>query len=256
MANNDRRQELSETPLQGVTSLRHQPLMFGFDNSFFFPSFCFYRFTLARKKKDKKTTKGKRFTSGEMINSRTSTPPQSLELPPIDPARERYPFCVVWTPIPVLSWLLPMIGHMGICDSEGVIHDFAGPYFIGVDHMLFGDPVKYWNLAPEMFAKLAPLMGVTHASITQQYDKAIQSTTEYYRQTQMYNFFTNNCHSYVAHVMEAANVKRTSWNMLKLTLYMMLFGRYISFTRFLRAHLPFIVIVIIAVAVSFSTKLA
>uniref|UniRef100_A0AAR2KSU6 Transmembrane protein 222a n=1 Tax=Pygocentrus nattereri TaxID=42514 RepID=A0AAR2KSU6_PYGNA len=50
----------------------------------------------------------------------------------IDPNSSRYPYCIVWTPIPVLSWLFPFIGHMGICTSSGVIRDFAGPYFVSV----------------------------------------------------------------------------------------------------------------------------
>ena len=29
-------------------------------------------------------------------------------------------------------WLFPFIGHMGICTSNGVIRDFAGPYFVSV----------------------------------------------------------------------------------------------------------------------------
>lgn len=29
-------------------------------------------------------------------------------------------------------WLFPIIGHMGICTSSGVIRDFAGPYFVSV----------------------------------------------------------------------------------------------------------------------------
>lgn len=40
---------------------------------------------------------------------------------------------------PVLSlslfphrWFFPIIGHMGICTSTGVIRDFAGPYFVSV----------------------------------------------------------------------------------------------------------------------------
>uniref|UniRef100_A0A671KET9 Transmembrane protein 222a n=1 Tax=Sinocyclocheilus anshuiensis TaxID=1608454 RepID=A0A671KET9_9TELE len=48
----------------------------------------------------------------------------------IDKEMSRYPHCIVWTPIPVLTWFLPFIGHMGICTSAGVIRDFAGPYFV------------------------------------------------------------------------------------------------------------------------------
>lgn len=49
----------------------------------------------------------------------------------IDVAKGRYPYCVVWSPLPLLTWILPFIGHMGITNSEGVIFDFAGPYTIG-----------------------------------------------------------------------------------------------------------------------------
>lgn len=29
-------------------------------------------------------------------------------------------------------WVLPFIGHMGICTSSGIIRDFAGSYFVSV----------------------------------------------------------------------------------------------------------------------------
>jgi hypothetical protein len=160
----------------------------------------------------------------------------------IDPARERYPHCVVWTPIPVLSWLFPMIGHMGICDSQGIIHDFAGPYYISEDSMLFGNPVKYWDLTPYLAAKRDALYNLDASVVSKEYDQALGTTTDYFRQTQMYNFFTNNCHSFVAYVMEAAGIGKGSWNMCKLTLFMMIFGRYVSIGRFLKAHLPCLVL--------------
>lgn len=40
----------------------------------------------------------------------------------------RYPFCLVWTPIPLITWLFPFVGHMGIATSQGIIRDFAGIY--------------------------------------------------------------------------------------------------------------------------------
>jgi hypothetical protein len=60
----------------------------------------------------------------------------------IDVAHSRFPFAIVWTPIPCLTWLFPFIGHMGICDSRGVAYDFAGPYTIGVDELAFGSLQK------------------------------------------------------------------------------------------------------------------
>jgi len=44
----------------------------------------------------------------------------------IDYDLHRYPFCLVWTPIPLITWLLPFVGHMGIATSQGIIRDFAG----------------------------------------------------------------------------------------------------------------------------------
>ena len=37
----------------------------------------------------------------------------------IDVAVHRFPFCLVWSPIPLLTWLVPFIGHLGIADSKG-----------------------------------------------------------------------------------------------------------------------------------------
>lgn len=73
----------------------------------------------------------------------------------IDTTRHRYPYCIVWTPLPIIrylsgggratlifkpsynSWFIPFIGHMGICTSAGVIRDFAGPYFVSVSHQWY-----------------------------------------------------------------------------------------------------------------------
>lgn len=48
------------------------------------------------------------------------------------PSRDFFPRCIVWSPIPVLTFLLPFVGHLGIVTSEGEINDFAGPYYINV----------------------------------------------------------------------------------------------------------------------------
>lgn len=35
-----------------------------------------------------------------------------------------------------------------MADTEGIIHDFAGPYHVSEDNMAFGWPTKYWQLDP------------------------------------------------------------------------------------------------------------
>lgn len=32
-----------------------------------------------------------------------------------------FPYCLVWTPIPLISWLIPYVGHMGLANARGVI---------------------------------------------------------------------------------------------------------------------------------------
>lgn len=57
----------------------------------------------------------------------------------IDEVNQLFPFCIVWTLIPCISWVCPWVGHTGICryhrlnpSSEGIICDFMG-YRINVD---------------------------------------------------------------------------------------------------------------------------
>jgi len=65
----------------------------------------------------------------------------------LDTHRHRYPYAIVWTPIPPITWFLPFVGHMGVCDSRGVILDFTGA--IGVDDLAFGRPTRYIVLCPK-----------------------------------------------------------------------------------------------------------
>ncbi|ORC93071.1 uncharacterized protein TM35_000023970 [Trypanosoma theileri] len=194
----------------------------------------------------------KRKAMEEMQSSTT------LPLPPkIDPLNEHYPFCIVWTPIPLLSWILPFIGHVGICDSAGRIHDFEGPYNIGIDHMLFGNPVKYWDISktfvPSFYHSMLDPHSQEFADLchkeVEEYDAAIGRVTKHFRRTQMYNFFTNNCHSFVASTMKDHPLSTGSWNMFRVAWGLAIHGRYVSTARFFKAHLPFIILVTIIVLI-------
>ena len=50
----------------------------------------------------------------------------------IMPKREHFPLCLVWTPLPIVTALLPFVGHAGIVASDGTIHDFAADYVVEV----------------------------------------------------------------------------------------------------------------------------
>ena len=63
----------------------------------------------------------------------------------------RYAYSIVWTTLPFISCILPFIGHTGICTSKGIIHDFAGPFYVSVDEFAFGKPLKYVRLDNSKF---------------------------------------------------------------------------------------------------------
>ncbi|CAG5129670.1 unnamed protein product, partial [Candidula unifasciata] len=140
----------------------------------------------------------------------------NLDVSSVNPRSNRYPHCIVWTPIPCLTWLFPIIGHMGICTSAGVIRDFAGPYFVSEDDMAFGNPVKYWqmDLAKAKNGK-------------ESWDRAVADASEEYKH-RMHNLFCDNCHSHVAMALNLMNYSgSSSWNMVKLCFFMLIYGKYI-----------------------------
>ncbi|KAG2433736.1 hypothetical protein HXX76_008099 [Chlamydomonas incerta] len=63
------------------------------------------------------------------------------------------PYALVWTPIPIISWLMPFIGHLGVCASSGRTYDFAGPYTVNEDDLLFGRPMRFVTLNPRAARK-------------------------------------------------------------------------------------------------------
>ena len=55
----------------------------------------------------------------------------------------RFPCSVVWSPLLVISWFIPCIGHIGICKEDMVIFDFVGPNFVCMDSFAFGTATRY-----------------------------------------------------------------------------------------------------------------
>lgn len=160
----------------------------------------------------------------------------------IDFERDKFPFCIVWTPIPCLTWFFPIIGHMGIATSTGIIRDFAGPYFVSEGNMGFGRPTKYW------------ILDVTKVSGgIKEWDNGVGEASEIYKK-RMHNLFCDNCHSHVAKALNLMKYNNsTSWNMVKLAILMTIYGRYVSFAGFLKSWLPFLIMLIIAVIICIYT---
>lgn len=64
----------------------------------------------------------------------------------IDLKKSRFPCCLVWSPLPVVSWLAPFIGHIGICQEDGSVLDFSGSNLVNVDAFSFGPVARYFQL--------------------------------------------------------------------------------------------------------------
>ncbi|KAH7469089.1 Transmembrane protein 222 [Phytophthora ramorum] len=144
----------------------------------------------------------------------------------IDVAVHRFPFCIVWSPIPILTWFLPFIGHLGLADSKGVIFDFAGPYTIGRDDFAFGAPTRYLQcqVAPEA---------------VDQWDEALVAGCKIYEK-RMHNLCCDNCHSHVAVCLEHAGYAgRTRWNMVELCFWVFFRAKYVGVAGFVKSWLPF-----------------
>ena len=160
----------------------------------------------------------------------------------IDLERQRYPYCIVWTPIPCITWILPCIGHAGICTSEGVIHDFAGPYYVSVDNMAFGNPTKYIFLDIDQNEK-------------ERYDEAILSGKKDYKQ-QMYSFCCNNCHSFIARCLNKMNYKgKNNYTMVHVWWMLCIRSKFLNCGKFIKTYLGFFILSIIIGLIIFLTHI-
>lgn len=182
-------------------------------------------------------------TSGVDSNAELDTSLKPEKPPSVNPTSARFPFCVVWTPIPLITWLIPFIGHMGVCSSEGVIFDFAGPYFVSVDNLAFGRTARYMYMPPGK-ASFIEGGGQRGGSVDQLWDKALEDTARVYGQL-MYNFCGNNCHEFVASFLNSMQYGGSSaWNMVTLAALMLFKGRFVSIGAVLWSWLPFVMIAV------------
>lgn len=162
----------------------------------------------------------------------------SMSVATINFNTDKYPFCIVWTPIPVLTWFFPFIGHMGIAMSNGNIRDFAGPYFVSEDNMAFGRPTRYLKLDPHK---------VNGNAI--EWDESVSKASVIYG-TRMHNLFCDNCHSHVGMALQIMKYNnRVNWNMIVLAFWMFFAGKYVGVWGFVKTWAPFLFILTVCVIV-------
>ena len=152
--------------------------------------------------------------------------------------KDRYPYSLVWTPIPVLTWVLPFVGHLGVADSRGVIYDFAGPYYVGKGDLAFGRTARYVQLAPSRFSSARARAARSRAERAQVWDEAVHRANCAFER-KMHILCTQNCHSHVATALdEVAYAGFSHWNMVLLALWVFARGRFVSASAAAAALLP------------------
>ncbi|KZV51465.1 hypothetical protein F511_06933 [Dorcoceras hygrometricum] len=166
----------------------------------------------------------------------------------IDAKNAKFPCCIVWTPLPVVSWLAPFIGHVGICREDGTIFDFSGSNLVNLGNFAFGYAARYLQLDRKQCC--FPVNFVEHTckhrhqhseygtAIT--WDDAIQSCTRHFEH-KSYNLFTCNCHSFVANCLNRVCYGGSmNWNMITVAVLILLKGKWSDGLSVLRSLLPFV----------------
>ncbi|KAL4582660.1 hypothetical protein LXL04_007218 [Taraxacum kok-saghyz] len=176
----------------------------------------------------------------------------------IDPTRARFPCCIVWTPLPVISWLLPFVGHVGIGREDGVIVDFAGPNFVSVDNFTFGAVARYIQIGKEK-NPISWLPSSTYRNEEEEefklvelgknqltWDESLKHTTQEY-QKQTYSILTCNCHSFVANHLNRLESGPSGWNVVNVAAMILLKGQWVNTSSMLQSYLSFMVMVFLGV---------
>nr|XP_043615377.1 protein RTE1-HOMOLOG-like [Erigeron canadensis]XP_043615378.1 protein RTE1-HOMOLOG-like [Erigeron canadensis] len=173
--------------------------------------------------------------------------PNSMQ---IDPTRARFPCCIVWTPLPVISWLLPFVGHVGIGREDGVIVDFAGPNFVSVDNFAFGPVARYIQINKDKQTwayRSEEEYGLVESGKNQYtWDDALKKTSQEYQQ-QIYSVLTCNCHSFVANHLNRLESQASGWNVVNVAALILLKGEWVDTPSMVRSYLSFMVVFLMGI---------
>ncbi len=190
----------------------------------------------------------------------------------VAPERDHFPTCIVWSPIPMLTWLLPVSGHLGMVDSSGLVSDFAGSCYIHNhkrrfvfcclslslcrrslargQRTAFGPVTKYVAVRPGDLHGLQP--GEAAAA---GWNRALGAANRLYA-GRGHNLLLDNCHHHVAAALNELRYRgRQDWGTLSLHLLMVRHGRFVSPARCAATYAGFLVIVAIVVLVVLLVRL-
>ena len=187
-------------------------------------------------------------------------------------AVDEFSFCILWSPLPIITWIIPIIGHLGIADSRGVISDFQGSYYVGDrGRMAFGRPTRSLSFSMKVndlpgmnyfcihfiifiightsnfFLILYLICAILGGSFT--WDEKVKEANQVYN-GRVHNLFCDNCHSHVPLALNLMNMQAfgiENWDMVKLCFLVFFRARFLSFRGFLSQFAPFLILVFLIV---------
>ena len=132
----------------------------------------------------------------------------------------------------IVSYLFPSIGLTGIGTSSGIIHDFAGSFFVSMDNFSFGKLTKYILLVLIDWKNIIGTEQLKKVTINLIWKNIIFSLII--------------VHSHATFVLNQLNFHgKNNYNIVSIWWMLIAKGRYVSFCGFLKAYLCFSIIVLI-----------
>lgn len=186
---------------------------------------------------------------------RRTQPPQLWPLDSVDLKKASFPCCLVWAPLPVVSWLAPFIGHVGICREDGSILDFSGSNLVNVNDFAYGAVARYLELDRGQCCFPPNMSGHTceHAyrhmehGVAMSWDDALNSTTRHFAH-KSFNLFTCNCHSYVANCLNRLCYGgKLKWNMVNVAALIIFKGHWVDTMSVVRSFFPYVAVICLGV---------
>lgn len=195
-----------------------------------------------------------------IYNVESKTPRRNIQhelwpLGDIDPKNAKFPCCLVWAPLPVVSWLAPFIGHVGICMEDGAVLDFSGSNPVNVDNFAFAPVARYLQLDRKECCFPSNLAGHTckhrykHAEYgtAMTWDDALHSSMRQFEH-RSYNLFTCNCHSFAANCLNRlAYGGSMEWNIINVAALILFKGQWVNWYSVLRSFSPFVIVMCLGI---------
>lgn len=141
------------------------------------------------------------------------------------------PYAFLWSPIPFISTILPFIGHISVCSSNGTIHDFFSSKYISINQINYGSPYKYINLDLK-------------ENEMREWDKAIAKADKKYKR-KIFSFCGNNSLKYAAFILGTINYngksKHSKCDIIKLGMRK---SKFFSNCDVIKTYIGFVLIIV------------